>query len=239
MGRLSDLSLAIEQLRELEKTKMQLLQKQWEHEEEIEKLETTLADFFQRIDSAKFDILTTVSNMRLNRREAPPLMTDDFCDAVTDWIERARAIRKTSKLAYLDGRDLDVPDVDIPEDEPNPRPCYPCKVHKAVQEVLGEMRPEYRDVVRVRYCLRSDERYSDVPGLIPYQWYVAQQLGVSQTTVSRLLKRATRYLRHPYRSDRLIELMSEFDVNNVQCPAEFMIVKIFGLRIREAISQGD
>ncbi|WP_417519103.1 sigma factor-like helix-turn-helix DNA-binding protein [Marinobacter sp.] len=210
---------------------MLLLENQWAREREVENLKATVADYRHQIDSAKSDILTTVSDMRLNRREPPPPMTEELYDSVTDWIERARAIRKASKLAYLDGSDLDVPDVDIPEDELNLRPCYPCKVHKVVQEVLSEMRPEYRDVLRVRFCLRSNERYSFTPGFIPYQWYVAQQLGVSQTTVSRLLKRAIRSLRHPYRSGRLIELVGEFDVNNVQCPAEYMIVKVVGLRM--------
>tara|TARA_R110001583_G_scaffold195544_1_gene375844 strand:+ start:14715 stop:14972 length:258 start_codon:yes stop_codon:yes gene_type:complete len=78
MGRLSDLSLAEEQLRELEKTKMQLLEEQWAREREIEKLKTTVADYRQQIDSAKSDILTTVSEMRLNRREEPASMTEEF-----------------------------------------------------------------------------------------------------------------------------------------------------------------
>jgi hypothetical protein len=209
---------------------MQLLRKQWSYEREIERLKATVSNYRDQIESAKSEIRTTAQDMQLNRRENPPDLTDEFCDAVTDWIERASAIRKSSNLAYLDGRDLDVPDVDIYEDKPNLRPCYPCKAHEVVQEVLSEMRPEYRDVLRVKYCLRSDERYSLTPGFIPYQWYAAQQLGVSQTTVGRWLKQATRYLRHPYRSDRLIELLNELDVNNVQCPTEYMIVKIFGLR---------
>lgn len=229
MGKLSDLSLAVEQLRELENTQLQLLRKQWSYEHEIERLKATVSEHRDQIESAKSEILTTALDMQLNRRETPPNLTDEFCDAVTDWIERARAIRKSSKLTYLDGRDLDVPDVDIYEDEENIRPCYPCKVHEVVQQVLSEMRPEYRDILRIKYCLRSDERYSFTPGFFPYQWYIAQQLDVSQTTVSRRLRRARVALRHPYRSAPLKKLVSVFDVNNVQCPAEYMVVEVLGL----------
>ena len=101
MGRISDLSSAVEQLRELEKTQMQLLRKQWSYEREIERLKATVSNYRDQIESAKSEIRTTAQDMQLNRRENPPDLTDEFCDAVTDWIERASAIRKSSNLDMM------------------------------------------------------------------------------------------------------------------------------------------
>lgn len=208
---------------------MQLLKDQWDHEREAERLRGMVAEHHDTIEFAKGQIWNTVCDLQLNRRENAPPSTDEFCDAVTDWIERANKIRRLNAVVRLDGKDLDVPDVDIQGEVPEPRPCYPCKIHREVLAVLDEVRPEYREVLRIRYSIRDDERYSDAPGFLPYQWYVAQQMDVSSSAVSRLLKKAVRAMRHPYRSERLLERIDVKKVSDIHCPAEYLVADIFDL----------
>lgn len=229
MGKLSDLLKATDQLRELEYSKMRLLEDQWALEKEVDRLHKGVKQHSAKIGLEKEGIWNAVCDLKLNRREDAPSSTDDFCDAVATWVERANTIRKANVIVRLDGGDLDVPDVDIHEEKPEPRPCYPCKVHREVLKVLDEMRPQYCKVLRIRYSIRENERYSDAPGRLPYQWYIAQQMGVSSSTVSRLLKKAIRAVRHPYRSDHLLKIVSEAEVQDIQCPAEYMVAHICDL----------
>jgi hypothetical protein len=229
MSKLSSLLKAVDQIRELDDAKMQLLKDQWAHEREAERLREMVAEHHDTIDLAKSQIWNNVCDLQLNRRESAPSSTDEFCDAVADWVERANKIRRLNAVVRLDGKDLDVPDVDIQDEVPEPRPCYPCKIHREVLAILGEIRPEYREVLRIKYFIRDDERYSDAPGFLPYQWYVAQQMNVSSSTVSRLIKKAVRALRHPYRSERLLAVINEKEVADIHCPAEYLIADIFGL----------
>lgn len=178
----------------------------------------------------KAELVGEIERLSLNRREPIPKDIDGFITSVEDWVERARLIRQDEKVVYLDGSDLDIPDVDIPWDEEEPRACYPCNVYRALEMVLSEMPAELRDVIRCRYGLHRDEKHCHPPGFIAYQWYIAQQLNTSRSTVGRRLKRAERYLRHPYRSKPLWAAMDNRGNRSLECSAEYLIYTVTGWR---------
>lgn len=142
MGKLSDLIKDVDRIKELNDARMRFLEEQWAHEKEAKRLRKVVAEHYESITLAKEGIWQTVSDLQLNRRENAPCTTEDFCAAITYWVERAHTIRKSNAIVRLDGKDIDVPDIDIRGEMPELRPCYPCTIHKEVLSVCAEIRPE-------------------------------------------------------------------------------------------------
>ncbi|WP_303292202.1 hypothetical protein [Marinobacter sp. SS5-14b] len=174
------------------------------------------------------EITAEVCQQALNRREGIPDDLDEFCYEVEKWIKRAKRIRKEQKVVYLDGRDLDIPDMDVPGEIEPPKACYPCNVFQAVSLAIGNMRPELEDVIRARYGIHRNERQGQTPGLITYHWYIAQQLNISPSTVSRRLREAKRFLCHPCRSDPLRAAMEARPHRTICCASEYLVRSVLG-----------
>lgn len=219
----------LKQLKSLDAAARRVREKSAELHRQRNEYQEELGQLNRKMFRLKLDVTNEVELQSLNRRAGFPDDIPDFCSSVEGWIERANHIRRSTKVVYLDGRDLDVPDVDIlrPEERVKQR-CYACNVYKALNEIMSEMLPESRDVLRARYGIHKDERLCYAPGFIANQRYIAQQLGISPSTVSRRLQRAERAIRHPYRAEPLKQAIKEQGTNTVCCASVFLFARCIG-----------
>lgn len=223
---LTELEKRIEHLLDLEDLKSGSFHQLLQIKQRLEKEELTFSEISLKTRKLQNCINKETQLLGLAKRDTLSSSVPDFCSDIRESVERARRIRCSKNVIHLDGRELDLPDIYVPPAEYSPRSCYPCHVHTVLQEGLNKIRPEDAEVFKVRYNLHVDERATGSPGFIFFQWHIAQQLNISQTTVSRRLRRAWRNLCHPYRSPPLVGQLGSFDQLNPKCAAEFVIVKL-------------
>lgn len=150
----------------------------------------------------------------------------DFPDFLRDRIENVRRIRSRLSLIEIDGKDLDIPDIYMPLMSSEPCDCYPCDIYKELQMILDDIKPELSEVLRIKYGVPICEKNMSGPGWVTRQDYMAKQLNVSDSTISRRLTQARKILRHPETLVRLKSLLKLFDPSSPSCSAEFLVIDI-------------
>jgi len=104
----------------------------------------------------------------------------------------------------------------------------PEKVKTAVTKALSSLGENEARVVKKVFGIATEEGKTLSGREVFLQEYVARELGISQSSVSRFYRKALRKLRHPSRSDDLRNLLEGVDPDNPEMREENLLVQIFG-----------